>query len=101
MMPAIVHHFSDGLYAKETFIPANTELVQHKHNYAHFSILAQGSVVVTNNDGMKIVHAPACIEIKAGEHHSVEAITNVVWFCIHATDEKDSSKVDEVLIKGV
>jgi len=47
-----------------------------------------------------IVEAPACIEIKAGLTHGVKAITDCVWFCIHATDEKDPSKVDEILIKG-
>jgi len=30
----------------------------------------------------------------------VKALTDVIWYCIHATDEKDPSKVDEVLIKG-
>jgi hypothetical protein len=30
--------------------------------------------------------------------HGVKAITDCVWFCIHATDEKDPSKVDDVLI---
>jgi len=43
----ITHHFSDGLYAKEAFVPAGTAI-----------------------------------------------------FCIHATDEKDPAKVDDVLIKG-
>ena len=47
-----------------------------------------------------IVDAPACIEIEAGLTHGVKAITDCVWFCIHATDEKDPSKVDEILIKG-
>jgi len=26
-------------------------------------------------------------------------LEDCVWFCIHATDEKDPSKVDEVLIQ--
>jgi hypothetical protein len=25
-------------------------------------------------------------------------LTDCVWYCIHATDEKDPSKVDEVVI---
>jgi quercetin dioxygenase-like cupin family protein len=95
----ITHHFSDGLYAKETHISAGQMLMQHKHNYSHFGIIAKGRVVVVKEGDIQIVEAPACIDIKAGENHGVKAITDVVWYCVHA-DEKDPSKVDEVLIKG-
>jgi len=61
----ITHHFSDGLYAKEAFVPAGTAILKHTHDFSHLSILAKGKV-----------------------------------FCIHATDEKDPAKVDDVLIKG-
>jgi hypothetical protein len=38
------------------------------------------------------------LEIKKEVIHGIRALTDCVWFCIHATDEKDSSKVDQVLI---
>jgi quercetin dioxygenase-like cupin family protein len=94
----IIHHFSDGLYAKETIIKAGEHLLQHKHTFSHLSILAQGKVVVTTEEGSIIVEAPACLEIKANTHHGVKALTDCVWYCVHATDEKDPSKVDEVII---
>lgn len=73
--------------------------MQHKHNYSHLSVLAKGKVVVlVDDEDSKIVEAPACLEIASGKHHAVKALTDCVWFCIHATDEKDASKVDEVLI---
>jgi len=55
-------------------------------------------VAVLRGQEIDIVNAPACIEIRAGLTHGVKAITDCVWFCIHATDEKDPSKVDDVLI---
>ena len=61
-------------------------------------MLAQGQVAVLRGQEIDIVNAPACIEIQAGLTHGVKAITDCVWFCIHATDEKDPSKVDDVLI---
>jgi hypothetical protein len=61
-------------------------------------VLAQGQVAVLRGQEIDIVNAPACIEIQAGLTHGVKAITDCVWFCIHATDEKDPSKVDDVLI---
>ena len=71
---------------------------KHTHTFSHLSILAKGKVAVLRGSEIDIVDAPACIEIKAGMTHGVKAITDCVWFCIHATDEKDPSKVDNILI---
>ena len=94
----ITHHFSDGLYAKETAFAAGTAILKHTHDFSLLSILAKGKVAVLRGTEIDIVDAPACIEIKAGMTHGVKAITDCVWFCIHATDEKDPSKVDKILI---
>ena len=94
----IEHHFSDGLYAKEAAFAAGTAILKHTHEFSHLSILAKGKVAVLRGVDIDIIDAPACIEIKAGVTHGVKAITDCVWFCIHATDEKDPSKVDEILI---
>ena len=96
----ITHYFSDGLYAKQAEFPAGTAVLKHTHDFSHLSILAHGKVAVLHGTEIDIVSAPACIEIEAGVTHGVKAITDCVWFCIHATDEKDASKVDEILIKG-
>lgn len=94
----ITHHFSDGLYAKESFVPAGTAILKHTHSFSHLSILAKGRVAVMKGDAIEIIDAPACIEIKANLVHGIKAMSDCVWFCIHATDEKDPSKVDEILI---
>ena len=94
----ITHHFSDGLYAKQAVIPAGTSILKHTHEFSHLSILAKGKVAVMKGAFVEVIEAPACIEIQAGVTHGVKAITDCVWFCIHATDEKDPSKVDEILI---
>ena len=99
-MAAIIHHFADHLYAKETHINAGEHLLQHVHKFSHLSVLAKGKVVVSTDEGTQIVEGPACLEIKAGMHHGVKSLTDTVWYCIHATDEKDVSKIDEVIIKG-
>jgi quercetin dioxygenase-like cupin family protein len=95
----IVHHFSDGLYAKQMMIPQGFLAGMHAHVYGHLSILAKGKVVVRTDFEEKEYSAPACIEIKSGILHTIEALEDSQWFCIHATDETDVSKVDEVLIQ--
>lgn len=94
----INHHFSAGVYAKETHIPAGNVLVQHKHKFSHMSILASGSIELMVDGERKIIHAPACLTIEADKHHGVKSITDVVWYCIHATECTDLNEIDEVLI---
>lgn len=93
-----LHHFSDGVYAKQMHLPQNHRAISHKHNYSHLSILAKGKAIVTTDESQHIYTAPACINIKAGLNHEVYALEDVTWFCIHATEETDPDKVDEVLI---
>jgi quercetin dioxygenase-like cupin family protein len=95
----IVHHFSDGLYAKQMIILKGFLAGMHAHTYGHLSILAKGKVIVRTDFEEKEYSAPACIEIKSSILHTIEALEDCHWFCIHATDETDVSKVDEVLIK--
>lgn len=85
----IEHHFSSGVYAKESIIPADYVLVQHKHEYDHLSILAQGSVELVVDDIRTVIHAPACLTIRAGKHHGIKSLTEVVWYCIHAVDASE------------
>lgn len=40
------HHFSDGVYTRETFIPAGTVLTGFRHKHKTVSVLAQGAISV-------------------------------------------------------
>ena len=94
----ITHFFSSGVYAKETRIPAGHVLVQHAHKHDHLSILAQGSVEVLVDGERQVLHAPACVTIEANRHHGVKSLTDVIWYCVHATACVDEDEIDEVLI---
>ena len=94
----ISHHFGAGVYAKETRIPAGSILVQHKHKHDHLSVLASGSVELVVDGIKSVIHAPACLTIEANKHHGVKSLTDVVWYCIHATECTDMDEIDEVLI---
>ena len=98
----IQHHFGGGVYAKQATFRPGLILSQHIHSHDHLSILAYGSVVLQVDGVNQILTAepmkPICLCIKAGKKHKVESLTEVVWFCIHATEETDPEKVDHVLI---
>ena len=94
----ITHHFGGGVYVKEARISANMRLTQHIHGHDHLSVLVSGEVIV-RVDGVLTSHtAPAVLTIAAGKAHEVVCLTDTIWMCIHATDETDPEKVDQVLI---
>ena len=94
----INHYFSSGVYAKETRIFAGQVLVQHAHKHDHMSILAEGQVEILVAGKKEILIAPALLTIEANKHHGVKALTDVVWYCIHATSCIDEDEIDEVLV---
>ncbi len=80
------HHFSDGLYAKEMFLPKGGMAIAHSHTYSHLSILGKGKALVTFDHGSEVLTAPACINVPAGQKHAIEALEDIVWYCIHAEE---------------
>lgn len=94
----IKHHFSNGLYAKEMHLPKDHFAVSHKHSYDHVSMLYQGRAKVTVNGVDEVYTAPAFIMIRAGQEHTILAESDVIWFCVHETDETDVEKIDKVAI---
>lgn len=93
------HHFSDGVYAKEMHLPAAHYAVSHQHTYDHVSMLHTGHARVTVDGEAKDYQAPAVILIRAHKAHRIDAITDVVWFCIHETTLTDPDEIDAVAIE--
>ena len=96
----IQHHFGNRVYAKQMHLPANHFAQSHKHTFDHLSILAVGDAMVEVDGVATRYSAGSCILIKANAIHTITAITDCVWFCIHATDLTDPQQIDETLIEG-
>lgn len=95
---------SDGVKvaAMQMELREGESVVTHKHKYDHLSILAEGKCVFTaDGEVPRTYTAPACINVIAGKNHGITAIEDSVWYCIHATEETDESKLDKVLIMEV
>lgn len=81
----ILHHFSaGGVYCREQALKAGFEVEKHIHDYAHLSYLASGSALVEIDDDMQVLHGPCMLEVKAGKKHRIQALTDIVWLCIHS-----------------
>lgn len=97
---AIAHHFGPNVYAKQMRLEAGHQVATHKHRYDHLSVLASGEAVI-DVDGEEPRHyvGPTGITILAGREHTITALTDIDWFCIHATDFTDVDLIDATLIE--
>lgn len=73
-----------GVHINKFEIAKGTVLVSHCHVYDHPSILAVGTVELWTADGLQTLTGPAEVKIAAGVKHALTAITDVVWYCVHA-----------------
>ena len=94
----VSHHFGSGMYVKECRIPAGLKLTQHSHKFDHLSWLSSGDAIVEVDGEQNKYSGPCMLEIKANKVHSVESVTDVVWLCMHGTDETDVVNIDESLV---
>jgi quercetin dioxygenase-like cupin family protein len=96
----VEHFFSDGVYSRKMVIPKGTQVPTHKHKFNHMSIVASGKVQVTVDGQTKEYVGPTQIEIKKDQVHTVYALEETVWFCVHATNVTDADEIDHELIIG-
>lgn len=92
-----IHGIEVGTYMKEVRLAAGFQMPMHIHTHAHQSLLAQGNAILTVNGQPRPLIGPCVIDISANDIHSLEAVTPIVWYCIHATDETDPDHIDERL----
>ena len=96
---------SSTMVSKQYHIPAGEQLISHKHEYDHISVLASGTAIIDVDGTKSTITGPTAISIEAGKHHGVYAVNNCVWFCVHKIpdelqDTTDENKILESLIEG-
>ena len=94
------HHFADGIYAREMFLPAGALITGAVHKTKHMCILSQGRVRVATDDGPVELVAPATLIAYPGAKRAIYALEDSVWTNIHATTETDLDKLVEELTES-
>ncbi len=89
-----------GVVVREFHIPAGSVLAAHVHDYDHLSFLLKGSVMLTHGGVIETLVGPRAVEIKANVPHTLYALTDCVWDCLHALDVVKASG-DDVLMEGI
>jgi len=94
----VKHHFIDGVYLRELFIPAGTLLTGKIHNKENFSILASGTLRITNGTDSIIISAPHVMSDKPGIKRMGYAETDVVFINVIKTDLTDIDEIEKELV---
>lgn len=94
------HHFTDGLYTRETHMPAGSIAIGKKHKYRVTNILLSGHIHVINGDEITEYKAPCIFESEVGVAKIAYFHEDTVWLNCHPTTETDIKKIEEdVIIK--
>lgn len=92
------HHFADGIYGRELFIPAGTVLTGKIHLHSTLNLLIQGDITVTTPDGMKRIQAPAVFVSAPGTKKAGYAHTDTIWVNVHPTKLTDLDAIEAKFI---
>ncbi len=92
------HHFIKGCLVREMFVPEGTLFIGKIHKYEHILIIAQGSCLLRNQDGIFRVDAPYTRVCQPGTQRAAYAITDTTWLCVFRTDETDLSKIEDFAV---
>jgi quercetin dioxygenase-like cupin family protein len=90
----VKHYFSQGVYARELFIPKGTVLTGHIHKYTQLNVLVMGDMTVQTEDGPKRVKPPFVVVSPAGIKRAAYAHEDSIWLTVHGTDETDLEKIE-------
>lgn len=89
------HHFAPGIYMRQVLIPKGAIVTGAIHKTEHLNILAQGSLSVWTDEGMKLLTASTVIRSQPGIKRAGYAHEDSVWITVHpnASEERDVEKI--------
>ncbi len=94
----ITHSFSNGVYAREIFMPKGMIVVGHMHKTRHLNIVSTGSAKVWINNEFHYIKAPITFESNENTRKVLYIEEDMFWTTIHPTNETDLEQLTENLI---
>ena len=94
----VIHHFSDGSYAREIFMPAGTLVVGKIHRHSHMNVISFGECHVLTENGVEFLRAPITFVSLPETKRVVYCVTDVIWTTIHVTESKDIEEIERQII---
>jgi hypothetical protein len=91
----ISHYQIEGVYCRSMFIPAGTVLTGAIHNKENISILAQGTIRITNGTESKLISAPYIMVDQPGIKRLGVSETDVTFINVWRTDTTDLDEIEK------
>jgi hypothetical protein len=83
------HHFKDGLYTREIFMPKGSLVVSFIHKQNHPSFFMEGEMSVLLDTGeVKRIKAPMVVQTDIGTQRVAYMHKDTKWVCVYKTDEE-------------
>lgn len=96
------HTFTNGLYCREIFMPAGTEIISMIHKTQHQYVALIGATLVFKKEtGWEAVQAPDRGVTEPGTQRVLRTITDCVWLTFHPTNFSPVNNSDEEILKAV
>ena len=93
------HHFSDGMYARELFIPAGTVVVGALHKSQHLYMVVKGKCKVSSQYETVEIEAPYIGETIPGTKRVIYSETDCVWIGFFPTQLTDIDEIEAAFIE--
>lgn len=94
------HLFHGGMYCRQVWRPAGCTIVGKVHKKEHFYMVVMGTVLITTEDGVQELTAPAMLCSKPGTQRAVFAVTDAMCMTIHRADSATVEDVEEELVEA-
>jgi quercetin dioxygenase-like cupin family protein len=91
------HFLLDGIYVRQTFIPAGTAFVGRKHKKYHIFMVLKGSAQVTMEDKIVLLRAGMTLMCQPGTQRIGVTVEDTVFAGVFRTDKTDLAEIEAEL----
>jgi len=94
---SLKHSFSDGIYAREIFIPKGTALTGKIHKHDCHIFLMKGDITIVSEEGKKRLKAPCSFISTAGVKRVGYAHEDTIWVNVHSNlnNTRDMKEIEK------
>jgi hypothetical protein len=96
----LTHHFAEGVYGRELFIPADTIVIGKRHRHSTLNIVLSGSISIYMGPGVptKRIDAPAMFVSPPGSKKLGYTHSDTVFVNVHPASGTDLGQIENEVI---
>ena len=96
----VTHHFSKGVYTRETHMKKGTFAIGKKHRYKTINIIMKGKLAIYNGKDSPILHvkAPYIFISESGVQKMAYFEEDTIWLNCHSTESTNLKDIEKQFI---